>query len=469
MQVVVGLEIHVELMTLSKLFCGCRNEFGCKPNSNVCPVCLGLPGAIPVLNKKAVEFAITAGLAMGSDIAEVISFDRKNYFYPDLPKGYQITQQVRPICTGGKVKLSSGKEIAIKQIHLEEDAGKLTHDGSGLTLIDYNRSGVPLIEIVTTPTLSSGEEVVELLKIIKDKLSFAGVSECKMEQGQMRVDLNISVSEDDGKLGTRVEIKNLNSLKSIEKAIDFEKKRHEDLLSANLKIVSETRGWNEETSETFSMREKQSSYDYRYFPEPDITAIAIDSKAVSKLKKNLPESIETKRQVYKTLGLSDYDIDVLTSRLEIAEYFDACFEITLSPKETANWIMTELLRVSKEMSQLPLVDIISVSDLSRLISMIESEEITRTSAKLAFNEIVETRKDLDNILKELDITREVTIEDVIEIVDTLIDNTPHILEDYIEDSGKVINHIIGYVMKTTRGMAKIEDIKLVVEKMIKQK
>lgn len=466
MKVVVGLEIHIELKTQSKIFCSCRNEFGASANSNVCPVCLGLPGSIPVLNKKAVDLAITAGLILNSSISETMSFDRKNYFYPDLPKGYQITQHENPICTGGSVRLSSGKEILLERIHLEEDAGKLIHDGSGLTLIDYNRSGVPLIEIVTKPMLNSGEEVVEFLKIVKDKLSFANVSDCKMELGELRVDVNISIMADDGQLGTRVEIKNLNSLKAISKAINFEKARHEKLIADNQKIISETRGWDEGQEITFSMREKQSAYDYRYFPEPDLTPIAIDPKVVSRLAKHLPDDIDTKKKVYSSLGLDDNAIDILTSTREISEYFDECFEKTLAPKETANWLMTELLRVSNEMPQMSLTELISTDDMSSLIAMVIDNKITRTSAKLVIKEIVETQKELDTILKEFDFNKEVTIDDIIEIIDGLIESTPNIIEDYLADKDRVINYIIGGVMKTTRGIAKIDDIKLVLDKMI---
>ena len=465
MEVVIGLEVHVELGTKTKIFCGCKKSFGLSPNSCVCPVCLGLPGSIPVLNKRAVDLAITAGFCFNSEIAEDITFDRKNYFYPDLPKGYQITQRRNPLCKGGFVKLSDGKKIELDEVHLEEDAGKLVHGEDGLTLIDYNRAGIPLIEIVTKPVLSSGSEVVEFLQLVREKLIFAEVSECKMEQGQMRVDVNISVKFD-GVQSSRVEIKNMNSLKAIEKAIDFEKERHLKMIENCEEVASETSGWNEETGETFSMRVKQNAFDYRYFPEPDITPIEIDSKTILRLQKKFPEAIETIRRTYAKLGVSENDIKVITSSKDILDYFEECLDITNLPKETANWIVTDVLKFQNVFPQLALSEIVNPKDLGELIVMVSEEKLSRTTAKLILEELVSKGKKLANIIKEFDLKEDVLVDEIIELVGEIIGELPNIKDDYLSDTEKIENFVIGRVMKITRGMAKIDDIKIVLRKMI---
>lgn len=468
--IVIGLEIHAELNTKSKVFCNCKNEFGAEPNTLVCPVCLGLPGALPTLNKKAVEYTIMGGLCFGCDINSLAVFERKNYFYPDLSKGYQLTQFESPICSHGGILLDNGKFIRFNRIHLEEDAGKLIHDGDkNESYIDFNRSGVPLLEMVTEPDLSSSEEVVEFITKLRATLISSGISDCHMEEGGLRFDINLSVREQGSKtLGTRVEMKNLNSFKSVAKAIDYEKVRQINEILSGREVAQETRGWNDAEERSFAMRAKENVNDYRYFPDPDLLKVKITREDIDRIRESMPELVDEKKLRYLSLGLSDYDASVLVSDKDISDYFDQVLEYTHEPKETANWVMTEIMRLQNETPQVTLSCLISPRELADIIELIVSQKITRVNAKILFDEVVNSGKTTEILIKELDLLGEVKDKDLVEIVKEIIKDNVKIAEDYLGEPEHVINFVIGSVMKNTNGKANIDKIKDVFEKEIKK-
>ena len=394
--IVIGLEVHAELKTKTKVFCSCRNEFGDEPNSNCCPVCVGLPGALPIINKKAVELTIMAGLTIGSSFSEVAVFERKNYFYPDLAKSYQISQLEKPICVGGQITLDSGKNIRINRIHLEEDAGKLIHKNDRIgTLIDYNRGGVPLIEMVTEPDISSGAEAVEFLTKYRSLLMFAGVADCKMEQGGLRCDVNLSVKRKGQKeLGTRTEMKNLNSFKMVQRAIEYEAKRQIEELEAGKQIVQETRKWDDNRGKSFAMRSKEESQDYRYFPDPDILAVKITQQDIDRAKSQMPESAMSKKERYvHELKLPEYDAKILTMDKQTALFFESVLALTGEAKETSNWIMTDVLKKCKEKDVESKEEVISSKNLAYIINATKSKQLTRVNAKELFERVCFTKLD----------------------------------------------------------------------------
>ena len=450
--VVIGLEVHSELKTNAKVFCSCKNQFGQAPNTNCCPVCVGLPGALPVLNKKAVELVIKAGLTMDCEINDLAAFERKNYFYPDLAKAYQISQLVRPICIGGKIKLKN-KEVRLNRIHLEEDAGKLVHSTAAIgTLIDYNRGGVPLMELVTEPDISSAEEAVEFLTKLRQRLIFAGVAECKMEQGGMRCDVNISVKKKGSKeLGERTEMKNLNSFKSVYRAINYEANRQIEVLENGGKIVQETRKWDDNHGKSVSMRKKETSSDYRYFPDPDMLAVEIPREDVENLKKTLPLMPEELKVKYMTeYGLTEYESDILTKEKDLSDYFNETVENFNKPKEVSNWILTEVLSKLKEGNDEILI---SPKDLAKILKLVENKTVTRTNAKEILTRVWENGEDIDKLAKEYG--GNVDNEALKKIVETIINGNPKAVEDYrtSDTPEKVFRWFIGQVMKETRGKA----------------
>ena len=450
--VVIGLEVHSELKTNAKVFCSCKNQFGQTPNTNCCPVCVGLPGALPVLNKKAVELVIKAGLTMDCEINDLAVFERKNYFYPDLAKAYQISQLVRPICIGGKIKLKN-KEVRLNRIHLEEDAGKLVHSTAAIgTLIDYNRGGVPLMELVTEPDISSAEEAVEFLTKLRQRLIFAGVAECKMEQGGMRCDVNISVKKKGSKeLGERTEMKNLNSFKSVYRAINYEANRQIEVLENGGKIVQETRKWDDNHGKSVSMRKKETSSDYRYFPDPDMLAVEIPREDVENLKKTLPLMPEELKAKYMTeYGLTEYESDILTKEKDLSDYFNETVENFNKPKEVSNWILTEVLSKLKEGNDEILI---SPKDLAKILKLVENKTVTRTNAKEILTRVWENGEDIDKLAKEYG--GNVDNEALKKIVETIINGNPKAVEDYrtSDTPEKVFRWFIGQVMKETRGKA----------------
>lgn len=465
--IVIGLEIHAELDTKTKAFCGCRNEFGAMPNTQVCPVCLGLPGALPVLNRKAVEYTIMGGLNFGSEINEKVVFERKNYFYPDSSKSYQVTQLNNPLCVGGGIKLSSGKFIEFNRIHLEEDSAKLIHnDENNKTLIDFNRSGIPLIEMVTEPTIMTAEEVVEFLTKLKSTLIYSGIAKCRMEEGGLRFDLNISVSKDKDTLGTRCEINNLGSLKSVEKAIEYESARHISLIESGQEVLRETRGWNEDKSETYLLRKKEVEKDYRYFPDPDIIPVSISPKDIQRLRRRLPEIIDSRRLKLKDWGIKDADIDTLFRDKTLIDYFLELVNLTHEPIESVNWVLQDLLHEMKKNNSSP-KDIISPNNLGVIIHKISSGDITRVNAKVLFDEVITTGKDADLLIKEMDLIGEVNKKDIVDLMGMLINENPNIISDYKIYPDEVMNFFIGNILRNTQGKAKIEHIEPLVGEVLK--
>jgi len=398
--IVIGLEIHAELDTKTKAFCKCRNAFGALPNTQVCPGCLGLPGALPVLNKKAVEYTIMGGLSFGCEINKEAVFERKNYFYPDLSKSYQITQLNHPLCVGGGIRLSTGKTIEFNRIHLEEDTAKLIHDDStNKTLIDFNRSGIPLIEMVTNPTIMTSQEVVEFLTKLRQTLIYSGIARCRMEEGGLRFDLNISVNKDGEELGTRCEINNLTSLKSVEKAIEFESNRHISLINNGQEVLRETRGWDEDSGETYVLRKKEIEKDYRYFPDPDIIPVHISDKDIARLRSRLPEIIDSRRQQLLSVGIKETDVNILLANKALHEYYKKLVDLTHNPIESVNWLIQELLHEVKSNSNMSLTEIISIENLAEIINRVVSGDITRVNAKVLFDEVIKTGKDANNLIK----------------------------------------------------------------------
>ena len=466
-EVVIGIELHAELNTQSKLFCSCKNEYGAMQNTLVCPVCMGLIGSLPRLNKKALELAVMTGLVLNSNITEHTVFERRNYFYPNLPKGYQITQRTSPICTGGGIRLDSGKLIKINRIHLEEDSGKIINGGDEYSYIDFNRSGVPLVEIVTEPMLSNTDEVVEFVTKLKDKLVFSGISDCRMEEGGLRLDVNMSIREKKfGELGTRVELKNLSSFKTLAKAIDFETRRQLKELESGNPVKKETRIWNDELSRTYAIREKEEAKDYRYFPDPDLKPVHITKEEIENIGSLIPESKGEKVNRYSALGISENAIAVLTSEKSIADYFDKVLSLTNAPTETANWIITEILRITKELNRLSISQIISEENLAQIILLVLDEKISRTNAKILLNEVVSSGKPTSAVVKELELLGGVEDNDIIDFINSELSARPEIKEEYKESVDNVTNYIIGKVMYSTNGKASPEKVKDILNQLL---
>lgn len=451
-EIVIGLEIHAELNTKTKIFCSCQNKFGQSPNTNCCPVCTGMPGALPVLNKEAVNLTIKAGLSCDCEINDYAVFERKNYFYPDLSKAYQISQLVKPICLGGHITLQSGKVIRLNRIHLEEDAGKLIH-GLNETYIDYNRGGVPLIESVTEPDISSSEEAIEFLTKLRNRFIFSNVANCKMEQGGMRCDVNLSVrKKGDTEFGTRTEMKNLNSFKSVARAIEYEANRQIELVENGEKVVQETRKWDDEKGKSFSMRSKEDSQDYRYFPDPDLLTVKITRENVEKLRSELPLSQEKRIEKYTTeYGLSSQDTEILVSSKVISDYYDSCVALLNEPKEIANWVLTEILK-------LDFSDVIPVAseNLIQIIKLLLDKKISRNNAKVLLEKVVETQKDALTLAKEMDMLSQISQETLKGIIDNLVATNPKAVQDYEKTPDKVIQFFIGGTMKETKGKADVK-------------
>lgn len=452
--VVIGLEIHAELKTKTKVFCSCKNEFGASPNANTCPVCTGMPGALPIINKKAVELCIKAGLSFGSSISEYAVMERKNYFYPDLSKAYQISQMVHPICVGGGIMLGSGKYVRLNRIHLEEDAGKLTHISKAIgTLVDYNRGGTPLIEIVTEPDFSSAEEVDEFLKRVREALVFEDIADCKMEEGGMRCDVNLSLKPAGAKeFGIRTEMKNLNSFKSVSRAIEYEIKRQTEVLNDGKLVVQETRKWDDAKGKNLTMRSKEEAQDYRYFPDPDILPIKITKDTVSKLKDSMTMLPEDRRKMYvDSFELPYYDAQILTSSKYISDYFEKCVKLYNSPKKISNWIMVDLLKLVK--AQEEFVFPIKEEYLVEIIKMVEERTINKTVGLTLLDKVIETSIDPKELAEKMGLLVKITDDQILELLKRLKTENEKVSIDYQNSPEKVVGFIVGYVMKNTGGKA----------------
>ena len=463
--VVIGLEVHAELNTNTKVFCSCPNHFGSETNSNCCPVCIGLPGALPILNRKAVELTIKAGLCMGCKINDIAVFERKNYFYPDLSKAYQISQLERPICLGGGIQLDNGKFIRLNRIHLEEDAGKLIHKNVATgTLIDYNRGGVPLIEMVSEPDISSAEEAVEFLNKLRNNLIYANIAFCKMEQGGMRCDVNLSVKRKGStELGTRTEMKNLNSFRSVQRAIEFETNRQIELIEAGGSVRQETRKWDDENGESLSMRSKESANDYRYFPDPDLLSVKIDDKVVEMLKNELPILPQERKRIYlEEYSLPAYDVDILLSQKEISDFFDEGLKHYEQPKILANWIMTEVLKYVKsdEEFSMPL----SAVALSEVLKMYDKRELSQGNAKQLIEKLINEGGEPKELAKKYNLINDVSDDAVEDALKQILEANPKAKEDYKVNPDKITTFFVGQVMRSTRGKANPDKVKELIAK-----
>ena len=452
--VVIGLEIHAELNTNTKVFCSCKNEFGNDPNTNTCPVCTGMPGALPILNKRAVELAIKSGLSFGSKINNYSVFERKNYFYPDLSKAYQISQMVHPLCLSGGVKLDSGKFIRLNRIHLEEDAGKLTHISKAVgTFVDYNRGGTPLIEMVTEPDISSAEEAVDFLKKVRETLVFEGIANCKMEEGGMRCDVNLSLKKKDSPVyGTRTEMKNLNSFKSVQRAIEYEAKRQAELLVSGGIVIQETRKWDDDKGKSSSMRSKEHAQDYRYFPDPDLLPISISYDDISRIKDEMVMLPADRRQMYvEQFGIPEYDAQILTTSKYISDYYETCVKLYNNPKKLSNWIMVDLLKMVKDQEEF--VFPVTEEQLVTIVKMVEDKLINKTIALDLMDKVIATQKDPMALAKEMNLLVVISDEEIMNLLKKLKAENPKVQEDFKVEPEKVTKFIIGYVMKNTGGKA----------------
>lgn len=461
-EVVIGLEVHAELKTATKIFCACSTAFGAEPNTQVCPVCSGFPGALPVLNGQAVAYAIRTGLALNCAIAETCKFDRKNYFYPDLPNAYQISQYDQPICGKGFLDIDvqgEHKRIGITRAHLEEDAGKLVHQGSITTtsasLVNLNRCGVPLLEIVSEPDMRSAAEARAYLEKLRSILLFAGVSDCKMEEGSLRCDANVSVRpQGESKLGTRVEIKNLNSFRALERAIEYEAGRQIDALEDGERLVQETRTWDEEKQVTRAMRSKEQAEDYRYFPDPDLPPLHIEPSWIKDIAASMPELPDQAQQrLIGNYGLSDYDAAWLTLTPETLEFFDQAVQSYHDAKSISNWMMGELSRLLNQ-NNLELQDSkLRPQHLTDMLQMIDKGTISGKMAKVVFEEMFSTGKPAEEIIKEKGM-EQISDQDTLQkVIDEAVAANAKVVEDYKNGKEKAFGFLIGQIMKATRGQA----------------
>ena len=450
---IIGLEIHVELATNTKMFCSCKNEFGAVPNTHVCPVCLGHPGALPVVNKKAVELAITAGLAFNCDIAKDQKMDRKKYFYPDLTKGYQITQFDKPFATNGYIELKNGKKIGLIEIHMEEDTGKSNHDEENRALMDYNRAGVPLIEIVTKPDINSPNEAREFVETLASTLKFLEISDCIMAQGSMRVDVNINmVDEETGKKTAISEIKNMNSIKSIENALAFEEERHRELLANGESGIKETRRWDDEKLQTIHMRDKLLGNDYRFSVDGDIPEIKLEDSFIDNLKNNLPELPSKKEKRYtEEYSLSDYDANLLANDRNLANLFEETNEIVKDPKIVANWILTELSRRLNE-SEISADQMnLSIENFAKLINLAKDNKVNNNVAKKLLREIFESNEDPEKLAEDRNLLQISDSNFLEEVVDEVLAENPESIEDIKNGKDRAFGYLVGQAMKKTKG------------------
>ncbi|EOS47227.1 MAG: Asp-tRNA(Asn)/Glu-tRNA(Gln) amidotransferase subunit GatB [Lachnospiraceae bacterium] len=471
-EVVIGLEVHVELATKTKIFCGCSTAFGGAPNTHTCPVCTGMPGSLPVLNKQVVEYAMAVGLATGCSITRRCKFDRKNYFYPDNPQNYQISQLYQPICRDGGVEIetSGGKKtIGIHEIHMEEDAGKLIHDEWGdCSLVDYNRSGVPLIEIVSEPDMRSAEEVIAYLEKLRMIIQYLGASDCKLNEGSMRADVNLSVREaGTGQLGTRTEMKNLNSFKAIARAIEHEKNRQADLLEEGKKVVQETRRWDDAREFSYAMRSKEDAQDYRYFPEPDLPPLVISDAWINEVKARQPELRTEKMARYrKEYGLPDYDTEIITGSKHLADLFEAAAKLCGKPKKVSNWLMGETMRLLKEQEMEPEELTFSPANLAKLVALTEAGSINSTVAKEVFEKIFHEDIDPDSYVQEHGL-KTVNDEGALRAaVERVIQENPQSVADYRNGKEKAIGFLVGQAMKAMKGKANPGLVKQILKELL---
>ena len=459
-ETVIGLEVHAELSTKTKIFCSCPTEFGGAPNTHTCPICMAMPGTLPVLNEKVVEYAVKAGLATNCEISRNSKNDRKNYFYPDLPKSYQISQFDKPLCEHGYIEIEdeegNKKKIRLLRIHIEEDAGKLNHDDfSGESLVDLNRAGVPLIEMVSEPDLRSAYEVEQYLRKLKSILEYIEVSDCKMQEGSLRADVNVSVRKKGAtEFGTRTEMKNMNSFRSITRAIEYEVDRQIDLIEDGGKVEQETLRWDDVSGKTFSMRDKEDAQDYRYFPDPDLVAIKLSDEYIENIKNNLPELPESRKQRYlEQYNLSEKDANIITGSKYLSNLFEGAIKICNNPKAVNNWIISDISRILNETEMEPIEIPFDAEQLGKLITLIDKGTISSSIAKKVLEELFENPKEPEEIVKEkgwIQISDEGAIK---EVVLKVLESNPQSVADYKAGKEKAIGFLVGQAMKETKGKA----------------
>ncbi|MBI1938490.1 MAG: Asp-tRNA(Asn)/Glu-tRNA(Gln) amidotransferase subunit GatB [Ignavibacteriales bacterium] len=458
-EAVIGLEVHAQLSTDTKIFCGCSTKFGAPPNTNVCPVCLGHPGVLPVLNKKVVEYTVLMGLATDCTIKERSIFARKNYFYPDLPKGYQTSQYEEPICEHGKVTIEfkdgSKKEIGVTRIHMEEDAGKSIHDYGDTTLIDANRCGTPLMEIVSEPDMRSAEEAYLYLTKLKQILTYLEICDGNMEEGSLRCDANVSIRlKGETKLGTKAEVKNMNSFRNVERAITREIERQTELLEDGKQIIQQTLLWNSDLNDVFPMRSKEEAHDYRYFPDPDLMPVVVDVQWKNKIAGSLPELPVARRDRFiADYNLPLYDAEVLTSSKELADYYEKILSVTNDYKSASNWVMTEVLKVMND-EKISITDFpVAPENLGKLIKLINDKTISGKIAKDIFPEMLKTNKDPDEIVKEKNLVQISDTSEIESAVEKIIAANQKDVHEYLSGKEKVLGFLVGQIMKETKGKA----------------
>ena len=458
-ETVIGLEVHVELATKTKIFCGCSTAFGGAPNTHTCPVCTGMPGSLPVLNKQVVEYAAAIGLATNCEITQVCKFDRKNYFYPDNPQNYQISQLYLPIARNGYVEIEVGeqkKKIRIHEMHMEEDAGKLVHDEwDNTSLVDYNRSGVPLVEIVSEPDMRSADEVMAYLEKLRLIIQYLGASDCKLQEGSMRADVNLSVREvGASEFGTRTEMKNLNSFKAIARAIDGERQRQIDLIEAGRAVVQETRRWDDNKESSHAMRSKEDAQDYRYFPEPDLVPIVISDEWIAEIKARQPEFRTEKLERYnREFDIPRYDAEIITNSKKMADIFEATTAICSKPKKVANWLMVETLRLLKERGQEPEDICFAPEHLAKLIELTEAGTINSSVAKEVFEKIFDENVDPEKYVEEKGLKIVQDDGALEEVLKKVIADNPQAVADYKGGKEKALGALVGQTMKAMKGKA----------------
>ena len=472
-EIVMGLEVHTELATKTKIFCGCSTEFGGEPNTHVCEICSGMPGTLPLLNERVVEFAVRTGLATNCKITQKTKFDRKNYFYPDLPKAYQISQLYLPICRNGyiEVKGENGepKKIGIHEIHMEEDAGKLIHDEfEDCTLVDYNRCGVPLLEIVSEPDFRSADEVIEYLEKLRAILQFTGVSDCKMQEGSLRADVNLSVRPKGQKeFGTRTEMKNLNSFHAIARAIAYESRRQIDLLEDGEAVVQETRRWDDNKGYSYAMRSKEDAQDYKYFPEPDLPPMEISDARIQEIRESMPELPEQKKQRYREkLGLPEYDTEILTGNLAFVTLFEETVKLCDSPKDAANWIMGEVMKLLNDSGTLPEDMKLAPASLASVIQMVKSGKINRGTGKTVLEKVFTDGVDPESYVKENNLAQITDLGAIRPVLEEVIAANEKSVSEYKAGKTQAMGYIMGQAMRALKGKAPAQEVQKMLHELL---
>lgn len=472
-EIVMGLEVHTELATKTKIFCGCSTAFGSEPNTHVCEICSGMPGTLPLLNERVVEFAVRTGLATNCKITQKTKFDRKNYFYPDLPKAYQISQLYLPICRNGyiEVKGENGepKKIGIHEIHMEEDAGKLIHDEfEDCTLVDYNRCGVPLLEIVSEPDFRSADEVIEYLEKLRAILQFTGVSDCKMQEGSLRADVNLSVRPKGQKeFGTRTEMKNLNSFHAIARAIAYESRRQIDLLEDGEAVVQETRRWDDNKGYSYAMRSKEDAQDYKYFPEPDLPPIEISDARIEEIRESMPELPEQKKQRYREeLGLPEYDTEILTGNMAFVTLFEEAVKLCGSPKDVANWIMGEVMKLLNDTGTLPEDMTLAPEKLAVVIQMVKSGKINRGTGKTVLEKVFTDSVDPESYVQENNLAQITDLGAIRPVLEEVIAANEKSVSEYKAGKTQAMGYIMGQAMRALKGKAPAQEVQKLLHELL---